>query len=107
MFALPDFSLDSSKSLKDSEEMTGDLNGNDIDIEDKNIIWWEDLAPVNLDIPYSDQLSRRSRTLRTWIVFLQFSQLEVKDKKAKFNPYKAGKQDVADFLRGVKLTINL
>ena len=39
-----------------------------------------------------------------WILFLQFSQLEMKDKKAKFNPYKAGMQEVADFLQLMQLT---
>lgn len=101
MFTPPDFTLDSSKILKDSEELPADFNGNDVDNEDKNIFWWEDLTPVKVDISYSNQWSRRSRT---WIVFLQFSQLEVKDKKAKFNPYKAGKQEVADFLQYLQLT---
>ena len=44
------------------------------------------------------------RNIKQWIIFLQFSQLEIKERKAKFNPYKAGKQEVAEFLHFLELS---
>jgi hypothetical protein len=44
------------------------------------------------------------RNMRQWIIFLQFSQLEIKDRKAKFHPYKADKQEVAEFLHFLELS---
>ena len=82
----------SSRDVVTMENETEDLNGN----------WWERLPPPNMEIACMNL--EKIKNTRMWILFLQFSQLEMKDKKAKFNPYKAGMQEVADFLQLMQLT---
>ena len=82
----------SSRDVVTMENETEALNGN----------WWERLPPPNAEIACMNL--EKIRNTRMWILFLQFSQLEMKDKKAKFNPYKAGMQEVADFLQLMQLT---
>jgi len=64
--------------------------------EGVNENWWEMIVPNEMDVDISDE-----KRDEMWILFLQYSQIEIKAKKAKFNPYKAKKQEVADFLNFV------
>jgi len=84
-----------------------DLSSRDVvrmenETEDLNVNWWERLPPPEMENACINL--EKIRNTRMWILFLQFSHLEMKDKKAKFNPYKAGKQEVADFLQLLQLT---
>jgi len=60
--------------------------------------WWEMIVPNEMNVDTSGESGDE-----IWILFLQYSQLEIKTKKAKFNPYKAEKQEVADFLNFVHI----
>merc|ERR1719318_1480155 len=67
---------------------------------------WLDLKLVAVDQRRysSSQDEVKMRNMGQWIIFLQFSQMEIKGRKHKCNPYKAGKQEVAEFLHFQELS---